>query len=514
MAARRTQGRSQGTQSGKAASSGKAGTRSSGRDAPLFDGYEPLEGAFDEFFRSRTKPHADVANVVKIFDQLGKADFRRRQKLADTEFLRSGVTFSVYDGSGSTERIFPFDLIPRIVSAREWDEVSRGLEQRIRALDHFLADVYGDQRILEEGVIPRRLVEGSRAFRKEMKGIKPPGGGYIHIAGIDLVRDAKGQFRVLEDNVRVPSGVSYVLENREMMKKVYPEVFREVSVRPVEMYPTALRQAMIEISPNETDSTPQIALLTPGPFNSAYFEHSFLARRIGCELVQGNDLFVEGDFVYAKTTHGPRRIDVLYRRIDDDFLDPEVFRKDSLLGVPGLIRAYARGNITLVNAIGNGVADDKGIYPYVPDMIRFYLSEEPSLLQVPTYICDREDDCKYVIEHLAELVVKPVNEAGGYGMLVGPKASKKEVAEFKRRVAADPRNYIAQPLIELSAAPTWLRSKVEPRRVDLRPFIVTGKSSWVLPGGLTRVALRKGSYVVNSSQGGGSKDTWVVEDES
>ncbi len=486
-------------------------TGSKRRDSPLFEGYERLPGAFDEFFEANGDPHAAVASVVRRLDELGRAEFRRRQKLADLTFLRSGVTFSVYDGSGSTERIFPFDLVPRIVSATEWAEVSMGLAQRIRALDHFLADVYGDQRILDEGTVPRALVEGSKVYRKEMRGIRPPGGGYVHIAGIDLIRDREGRFVVLEDNVRTPSGVSYVLENREMMKKVFPEVFRECAVSPVEMYPTRLREAMLQIAPAGSEEI-RLALLTPGPFNSAYFEHSFLARRIGCELVQGSDLFVEEDRVYAKTTHGPRRIHVLYRRIDDDFLDPKVFREDSLLGVPGLVQAYAKGNVTLVNAIGNGVADDKGIYPYVPDMIRFYLSEEPILPQVDTWICDREADCRYVVEHLDELVVKAVNEAGGYGMLIGPRASKKQIAEFRKRVLADPRNYIAQPLVELSACPTWTRTGVQPRRVDLRPFVVTGDSSWVLPGGLTRVALVKGSYVVNSSQGGGSKDTWVVED--
>ena len=487
--------------------------RSKTRETPLFEGYESLARAFDEFFEADGKPHRPVADVVRRFDEMGRAEFRRRKKLADTTFLRSGVTFSVYDGSGATERIFPFDLIPRIVSASEWAEVGRGLEQRIRALNLFLADVYGDQKILDDGAVPRSLVEGSKAFRKEMRGIRPPGGCYVHIAGIDLIRDSDGQFVVLEDNVRTPSGVSYVLENREMMKKIFPALFRDGAVAPVEMYPTKLREAMLEIAPERREA-PHLALLTPGPFNSAYFEHSFLARRIGCMLVQGTDLFVEDDRVYAKTTHGPQPVDVLYRRIDDDFLDPQVFREDSLLGVPGLVQAYAKGNVTLVNAIGNGVADDKGIYPYVPDMIRFYLSEEPILQQVRTYICDREQDCRYVIEHLDELVVKAVNEAGGYGMLVGPKASKKALAEFRKRVLDDPRNYIAQPLIELSTCPTWTRSGVGPRRVDLRPFVVTGRSSWVLPGGLTRVALVKGSYVVNSSQGGGSKDTWVVEDSA
>jgi uncharacterized circularly permuted ATP-grasp superfamily protein len=488
-----------------------APTRSKPPAAPLFDGYQPLAGGFDEFFTAQGAPHAPVAGVVRRFEELGRSEFKRLQRLADATFLRGGVTFSVYDGSGSTERIFPFDLIPRIVSASDWARVGRGLEQRIRALDLFLADVYGDQKILDDGAVPRHLVEGSKAYRKEMRGIRPPGGAYVHIAGIDLIRDREGRFVVLEDNVRTPSGVSYVLENREMMKKVFPALFRDCAVAPVEIYPTRLREAMLEIAPESGDAA-HLALLTPGPFNSAYFEHSFLARRIGCELVQGSDLFVEDDRVYAKTTHGPRRIDVLYRRIDDDFLDPLIFREDSMLGVPGLVRAYARGNVTLVNAIGNGVADDKGIYPYVPDMIRFYLSEEPILPQVKTYVCDRPDECRYVVDHLDELVVKAVNEAGGYGMLVGPTSSKKQVAEFRPRVLANPRNYIAQPLIELSACPTWVGRAVEPRRVDLRPFVVTGRSSWVLPGGLTRVALVKGSYVVNSSQGGGSKDTWVVED--
>ncbi len=478
----------------------------------LFDGYEPLEGAFDEFFGPRGRPHRAVGKVVRRLNEIGRAEFKRRQKLASTTFLKSGVTFSVYTAEGGTERIFPFDLIPRIVSAGEWSEVERGLVQRIQALNLFLADVYSDQKILAENVVPRHLVEGSKGYRANMRGIRPPGGVYIHIAGVDLIRGADGGFMVLEDNVRVPSGVSYVLENREMMKKVFATVFRECAVKPIEMYPTRLREAMNAVAPGEGGEK-RAAVLTAGPYNSAYFEHSFLARRIGCELVQGSDLFVEDDRVYAKTTHGPSPVDVIYRRIDDDFLDPEVFRKESLLGVPGLVRAYARGNVALVNAIGNGVADDKGIYPYVPDMIRFYLSEEPILAQVPTYICDRPDDLRYVLDHVGDLVIKPVNEAGGYGMLVGPRSAKKAQAEFRQRVADDPRNYIAQPLIELSGCPTWTRGGVQPRRVDLRPFVVTGDSSWVLPGGLTRVALVKGSYVVNSSQGGGSKDTWIVDEE-
>jgi uncharacterized circularly permuted ATP-grasp superfamily protein len=486
-----------------------AQSRSTAKQLSLFEGYQPLAGAFDEFVGASGQPHLAVAAVVRRLDELGRAEFKRRKKLADATFLRGGVTFSVYSGEAATERIFPFDLIPRVVSAAEWEPVSRGLEQRIRALNLFLADVYGDQRILDEGHVPRALVEGSKGYFKPMIGVRPPGGVYVHIAGIDLIREASGAFLVLEDNLRSPSGVSYVLENRDMMKKIFPSVFRECSVASVEMYPTVLREAMAAVAPRGGGDGQRV-LLTPGPYNSAYFEHSFLARRIGCELVQGSDLFVDGDRVYTKTTHGLRPVDAVYRRVDDAFLDPEVFRKESLVGVPGLVRAYAKGNVALVNAIGNGVADDKAIYPYVPEMVRFYLSEEPILPQVPTYVCAREQDCRHVLEHLDVLVVKAVNEAGGNGMLMGPTASRKERAEFRERVSQDPRNYIAQPRIELSGSPTWTRSGVQPRRVDLRPFVVTGRHSWVLPGGLTRVALVKGSYVVSSSQGGGSKDTWVV----
>jgi uncharacterized circularly permuted ATP-grasp superfamily protein len=480
-----------------------------GSGKALFDGYQRLPGTFDEFFSESGQPHGAVAGIVERLNELKRADFRRLKRLADATFLRGGITFTLYHGKESTERIFPFDLIPRVIAASEWQRVEQGLEQRIRALNLFLADVYGAGRILEEDVIPRHLVEGSKGYRPQLQGIRPPKDVWVHIAGVDLIRDGEGRFTVLEDNVRVPSGVSYVLENRETMKKTYPGIFRNESVAAVESYPHKLREAMNAVAPGE-GGTRRMVVLTPGPFNSAYFEHSYLARRIGCELVQGSDLFVEDARVYAKTTHGPVPIDVIYRRIDDDFLDPEVFRKDSMLGVPGLIGAWAAGNVAIVNAVGNGVADDKGIYPFVPDMIRFYLSEEPILPQVKTYVCAREDECRYVLEHLDELVVKPVNEAGGYGMLMGPSASKREIREFAPLIEANARNYIAQPRIELSSCPTWTAKGVEPRRVDLRPFIVTGDRSWVLPGGLTRVALRKGSYVVNSSQGGGSKDTWVV----
>ena len=479
---------------------------------PLFDGYTRLDGTLDEFFDKRGKAHAPVAPVVERLNELTRVDFRRLKRLADDAFVRAGITFTLYRGNETTERIFPFDMIPRVIAASEWREVTRGLEQRIKALNLFLADVYGDQRILEEGVIPRHLVEGSKGYRPELKGIRPPKDVWVHMAGVDLIRDAQGRFVVLEDNLRVPSGVSYVLENRETMKNIYPAIFRDTRVAAVESYPHKLREAMNAVAPGE-GGRKRMVVLTPGPFNSAYFEHSYLARRIGCELVQGSDLFVEDDRVFAKTTNGPEQIDAIYRRIDDEFLDPEVFRKDSMLGVPGLIGAWAAGNVAILNAVGNGVADDKGVYPFVPDMIRFYLDEEAILPQVETYVCAREDDCRYVVDHLDQLVVKAVNEAGGYGMLMGPTASKRDRAEFKKLIEADPRNYIAQPRIELSSCPTWTPKGVEPRRVDLRPFVVTGDRTWVLPGGLTRVALRKGSYVVNSSQGGGSKDTWVVEDE-
>ncbi len=481
------------------------------RPTPLFDGYQPLPGTWDEYFRAPGEPRVDLARVVELLESLGAGEFRARQKLADATFLRGGVTFSVYSDRRGSERIFPFDLIPRVIPAERWERVEAGLVQRIRALNAFLGDVYGDQRILLEKVVPADLVLGAKGYRAEMRGVRPPGGIYVHIAGIDLIQDPDGEFVVLEDNARTPSGVSYVLENRTVMKKVFPRVFAEARVRGVEEYPLRLVESLVSVGP-APDSEEGTAVLTPGPFNSAYFEHSFLARRMGVPLVEGSDLFVRNDRVYAKTTLGPRRIDVLYRRIDDPFLDPEAFRKDSLLGVPGLVRAYAAGNVALANAIGNGVADDKGIYPYVPDMIRFYLSEEPILGQVKTYVCARDDDRAYVLDHVGELVIKAVNEAGGYGMLIGPQASRRERSEFRAKIQDNPRNYIAQPRIELSTCPTWAGKKVAPRRVDLRPYVLTGaRGTWVLPGGLTRVALVEGSYVVNSSQGGGSKDTWVLQ---
>ncbi len=478
----------------------------------LFRDYRPLDSAYDECFGPDRKPRPEASHVIALLEGLGQREFRERQNLAETTFLKSGITFSVYTEDEGSERIFPFDLIPRLIPASDWQQIRDGLLQRIRALNLFLGDVYGEQRILDEDVVPRDLVLGAKGYVAAMHGIRPPGDVYVHIAGIDLIRGPDGEILVLEDNARTPSGVSYVLENRMVMKKVFPRVFAQARVMGVDEYPLRLRRALDSVgpAPDDEDST---VVLTPGPHNSAYFEHSFLARRMGVPLVEGRDLYVDDERVWAKTTRGPQRVDVIYRRVDDAFLDPRVFREDSMLGVPGLVGAYAAGNVAIANAIGNGVADDKAIYPYVPDMIRFYLSEEPILGQVHTYICERDDDCAYALEHMGELVVKAVNEAGGYGMLIGPQATRQQLRDFRERVRAQPRNYIAQPRIELSTCPTWTGKGAAPRRIDLRPYVVSGRDGgWVLPGGLTRVALVEGSYVVNSSQGGGSKDTWVLED--
>jgi uncharacterized circularly permuted ATP-grasp superfamily protein len=480
-------------------------------DAPLFTPYRRHPTAWDELFDPANTPHPHCRTVVERLGQLLPAEFQQRRSSADLEFINQGITFSVYSDRRGVEKIFPFDLIPRPVAAAEWARLEAGLLQRIQAVNLFLHDVYHEQRILREGVIPAELVLKSKGFRKEMIGFDPPGKQYLHVVGTDLVRDPAGRFLVLEDNGRTPSGVSYVLENRVVMKKVFPQLFQHCRVRRVEDYPQRLREALASVAPDGAGDSPCLVLLSPGPYNSAYFEHSFLARHMGIELVLGQDLFVHDDRVFLKTTQGPQRVDVIYRRLDDDFLDPEAFRPDSLLGVPGLMRAYRAGNVTLANAVGTGVADDKAIYPFVEDMIRFYLSEEPVLENVPTYICARPKDCAYVLGHLDELVVKAVNESGGYGMLMGPYASAATRAEFADKIRANPRDYIGQPVVTLSTCPTWTEEGPAPRHVDLRPYIVSGRSTWVLPGGLTRTALVKGSLVVNSSQGGGSKDTWVME---
>ncbi|MBI1270159.1 circularly permuted type 2 ATP-grasp protein [bacterium] len=478
---------------------------------PLLSGYSPLKGTYDEYFKDQNSPRAGLKGLTRLLDDLGEHEFRLRQQLADEAFMLGGITFSVYSDDRGVEKIMPFDLIPRAVSGKEWQKCERGLIQRIQALNMFLKDIYHEQKILKDEVVPEFLIKQSSGYLKEACGIMPPGGVYVHVAGIDLIRGPDGNFVVLEDNLRTPSGVSYVLENRAIMKRVFPRIFARAKIKNVEDYPHWLRNALTELSPVDASET-RAVVLTPGPYNSAYFEHSFLARRMGCELVQGSDLFVRDNKVYVKTTYGPQRVHVIYRRIDDAYLDPEVFNKDSLLGVPGIYRAYREGNVTLANALGNGVADDKAVYPYVPDMIRYYLSEEPIISQVETYLCHREKDRKYVLENLKDLVVKEVDASGGYGMLIGPRSTKAEIQKFARQIEKNPRGYIAQPLVELSTCPTWTDNGTAPRRVDLRPYIISGQHTRVLPGGLTRVALAQDSYVVNSSQGGGTKDTWILED--
>jgi uncharacterized circularly permuted ATP-grasp superfamily protein len=483
--------------------------------AGLFDGYTPLPGTYDEMFAEHAA-RAPFARVAQLLAKMTPDELRRAQALAESALLQQGVTFSVYGDARGTEKIFPFCLLPRLIAAEDYRQVERGLQQRLRALGMFLDDIYSDQKILEANVVPGEMILGAAGYRPMLRGIKPPGGVRIHVSGVDLIRDPAGTWRVLEDNLRTPSGVSYVVENRLISKRMFPRVFDAARVHRVDHYPTRLAETLRSVSPHAGDDGYAV-VLTPGPYNSAYFEHSFLARTMGLELVQAPDLFVDGDIVYCRTTRGPKRVDVIYRRTDETFLDPEVFRPDSVLGVPGLMRAYAAGTVALANAPGNGIADDKAVYPFVPDMIDFYLGEEPILEQVPTYVCLFDADRKYVLEHLSEMVVKAVDEAGGYGMLMGPQASQAELAEFRTRIEAEPRKYIAQNRVELSSCPTWVSEggTVEPRRVDLRPYILTSREGpWVLPGGLTRVALARGSYVVNSSQGGGSKDTWVMKEHA
>jgi uncharacterized circularly permuted ATP-grasp superfamily protein len=431
----------------------------------------------------------------------------QRRAQADLLFRRIGITFTVYGDEGGTERLIPSDVIPRIITADEWDYLERGLSQRVRAINLFLADIYHDQKILKAGKIPTEQILDNAQFQQKMVGVNVPHDTYVSITGVDIVRNNDGKYYVLEDNLRVPSGVSYMLMNRKMMMRLFPELFLQQSVRPVEHYPALLLQTLKEASKMES---PNVVLLTPGRYNSAYFEHTFLAQQMGIELVEGQDLFVKNDYVYMRTTSGPQRVDVMYRRIDDVFLDPLAFRPDSALGVPGLFEAYRKGNVVISNAIGTGVADDKSIYPYVPEMIKFYLSEEPILNNVPTYQCRKPDELSYVLANLKDLVVKEVHGAGGYGMLVGPAATEAERTKFGEVVKANPSNYIAQPTLALSSCPCFVDAGIAPRHIDLRPFVLTGKDVRMVPGGLTRVALKEGSLVVNSSQGGGTKDTWVL----
>jgi uncharacterized circularly permuted ATP-grasp superfamily protein len=473
----------------------------------MFESYQ-VSDVWDEFFLSPGVPRSHLAGIWEDLQRIPPAEFQRLHHEAQRSLLRQGATFLVYGNEEGSEKIIPFDLLPRIITHDEWAVLERGLTQRITALNLFIDDIYHEQKILRDGVVPQDLVLSSKAYRKECIGLDPPRGIWIHVTGTDLIRDAAGTFLVLEDNLRCPSGVSYVLENRELVKRAFPQMFEHAGVRPVEEYPDLLYDVMDYVSPNENGR--RLGVLTPGVYNSAYFEHSLLARKMGVELVEGQDLVVQDHKVYVSTTAGLQRIDGIYRRIDDDFLDPLVFRKDSVIGVPGLFEAYRRGNVALINAPGTGVADDKAIYTYVPDIIRYYLGEDALLESVPTWRCDRAGDLSYVLEHLDTLVVKAVNESGGYGMLMGHQATAAEREEFADRIRANPRNYIAQPVVELSQAPTWLNGHFGGRRVDLRPYVLYGKEIRIIPGGLTRVALREGSLVVNSSQGGGTKDTWVL----
>ncbi len=475
----------------------------------LFASYD-RGGFFCEMFGGDPGAARHTDAIRERMRQLKVSTLKRRSRQSDRELYNLGITFTVYSDRDAIDRVLPFDVIPRVLSRDDWQHIESGCIQRVAALNRFLYDVYHEQHILRDGVVPAELVLENANFRPEMKGLDLPHDTYVSICGIDLVRDGQGVFRVLEDNARTPSGVSYVVENRHLMMRAFPDLTNNVGLRPVSDYGMHLQAALAEIAPRDV-LDPNIVLMSPGVFNSAYFEHVFLAREMGVPLVEGRDLIVEDDVVYMKTTGGLRRVDVIYRRVDDAFLDPEQFNPKSMLGVPGLFRAYRAGRVNLANAVGTGVADDKAVYAYMPRIVRYYLDEDPILQNVETHLCREPEGLAYTLAHLDELVVKPVGESGGYGVVVGPKASRAELEECRKCVEKDPDNYISQPMVELSVCPTLIDDAIEPRHVDLRPYIVTGKESWVLPGGLTRVALRRGSLVVNSSQGGGTKDTWVLE---
>ena len=475
-----------------------------------FRGYV-LDGAFDEMFDRAGRARPQYAPLFERLAQVDPAELRQRQSAADLAFLNQGITFTVYGQKDGTERIFPYDLLPRILTAGEWEVIERGLTQRITALNLFLKDIYGEGRILREGIVPRDLIYSCRHYRREMTGVPVRRDVYVSVSGTDLVRLPDGQFAVLEDNLRVPSGVSYMLTNRQVIKNIFPTLFSSYDVRPVDQYGQALAATLRSLAPPHRPD-PTIVLLTPGVFNSAYFEHTFLARQMGIELVEGRDLFVHDNIVYMRTTSGLKRVDVIYRRVDDDFLDPLAFRTDSFLGVAGLLNAYRAGNVSLANAIGTGLADDKALYAYIPDIIKFYLGEEAIIPNVETYLLSNPVHRQHVLENLESLVVKAVGESGGYGMLIGPHSTAAERESFRAKILSDPRNFIAQPTLSLSRAPCFIDDRIEPRHIDLRPYVLYGDRVTIVPGGLTRVALRKGSLVVNSSQGGGSKDTWVLED--
>jgi uncharacterized circularly permuted ATP-grasp superfamily protein len=478
-----------------------------------------LDSSYDEMFASPGVPRAHYRTLHKTLQAMAPEELRRTQQAADLTFLHEGITFTVYGNKEGTEKIFPNDLVPRIIPEDEWSKIEKGLTQRITALNLFLKDIYNRGQILADGVVPRELIYSCRHFRREMRELRIPRDVYVSICGTDLVRMPSGEFAILEDNLRVPSGVSYMLANRKVLKRVFPRLFRDYDVFPIDHYPQALLATLRSLAPANwsTQHDASTVLLTPGVANSAYFEHTFLAQQMGIELVEGRDLIVDGGIVYMKTIHGLKRVDVIYRRVDDDFLDSLCFRPDSLLGVPGLMAAYRAGNVALANAVGNGVADDKAIYALVPTFIRYYLGEDPILRTVDTYICAKRTDLSYVLDHLSELVVKAVGESGGYGMLIGPTADSKKLEEFRTRIQANPRNYIAQPVVPLSRVPSYdpTTGTVAGRHVDLRPYcLYDGQKVTIVPGGLTRVALQRNSLVVNSSQGGGSKDTWVLRGEN
>jgi len=477
----------------------------------MFDNYQ-VNGIFDEMFEGTGRPRAHYQSVYSRLTTLGHEAFQRRRKMADVSFRNQGITFTVYSDATGVEKIFPFDLIPRIVPAQEWDKIERGLEQRLTVLNQFCNDIYHEQRILREGIIPAELVYSAKMFRREMIGVGVPRGIYIHVCGTDLIRDKDGKYLVLEDNGRTPSGVSYVLENRAVMKRVFPMLFGSYRVRAIEDYPHNLLQCLKYSAP-KADVEPTVVVLTPGIFNSAYFEHTYLARQMGIEIVEGRDLVVRDAHVYMRTTKGLQPVHVIYRRIDDDFLDPLVFRGDSTLGVPGIMSAYRKGNIALANAVGNGVADDKAVYAYVPEMIKYYLNEEQILPNVPTYQMVDEEARNYVFDNIENMVIKRTNQSGGYGMVMGNKITEAEWLNARNVIEEEPRSFIAQPIIKLSTVPCFIDGKFQPRHVDLRPYALCGPDEIkIVPGGLTRVALKEGSLIVNSSQGGGSKDTWVLTD--
>jgi len=468
------------------------------------------EGFYDEMYDEDGSPRSQAGLLAGRLQSLGEGELVRRQKAADTALLNMGITFNVYGHEAGTEKIWPFDIIPRIIEADEWRSIDAGLRQRIRALNLFIDDLYHDQKIVRDGVFPQYMVDSAKNFLKPCVGMNPPRGIWCHITGTDLVRDRDGAIYVLEDNLRCPSGVSYVLENREVMKRTFPQIFDGLSILPVEDYPEQLLKMLQYVAP-PTSRDPNVVVLTPGIYNSAYFEHCFLAQQMGVELVQGSDLIVIDGYVHSRTTRGLKRVDVIYRRIDDDFLDPRTFRSDSALGVPGLMDVYRAGRVGLVNAPGTGVADDKAVYAYVPQIIKYYLDEDIKLPNVPTFICADDTQRQHVLANLDKLVVKPTNESGGYGILLGPRASKAQLEKYRELIQSNPRNYVAQPMLSLSRVPTVVGDRLEGRHVDLRPYILYGEDIYILPGGLTRVALVKGSLVVNSSQGGGSKDTWVIK---